>query len=157
KNGSGKWTKPPFQSRFPSHLARSNVVTTWSSHAAAVEAVRDDEADGVGFVLTGTNVVAIDLDHCRDPATGQIDAWAQAIVEQAGGAYVEATVSGTGLRVIGKGTGEETHTNYKIEGRDGAKIEIYRGAVRYITVSGIEMGHCAALSNIDALIDNLVA
>src|SRR5262249_38601578 len=39
----------------------------------------------------------------------------------------------------------------------GAKIEIYRGAVRYITVSGIEMGHCAALSNIDALIDNLVA
>jgi hypothetical protein len=68
KNGSGKWTKPPFQSRFPSGLARNNEATTWSSHADAVETVRDGKADGVGFVLTGTNVVAIDLDRCRDPA-----------------------------------------------------------------------------------------
>jgi hypothetical protein len=157
KNGSGKWTKPPFQSQFPHTLARNNEATTWSSHAAAAEAVTHGKADGVGFVLTETNVVAIDLDRCHDPATGKIDSWAQAIIDQADGAYVEITVSGTGLRVVGKGAGEKAHTNYKVEGRDGAKIEIYRGAVRYITVSGVEIGHCAALSNIDALIDNLVA
>jgi hypothetical protein len=34
--------------------------------------------------------------------------------------------------------------------------EIYRRAVRYITVSGVEIGHCAASPNIDALIDDLV-
>jgi hypothetical protein len=157
KNGSGKWTKPPFQSQFPSRLARNNVAATWSSHAAAVEAVKNGEGDGIGFVLTGTDIVAIDLDHCRDPKTGQIDPWAQAIIDQAAGSYVEITVSGTGLRVIGKGAGAETHTNYKIEGQDGAKVEIYRGAVRYITVSGLEIGHCIALPKIDALIDKLVA
>jgi hypothetical protein len=119
--------------------------------------VKSGHADGIGFVLTDTDIAAIDLDHCRDSATGQIDPWAQAIIDQADGAYVEITVSGTGLRVVGTGAGEKAHTNYKVEGRDGAKIEIYRGAVRYITVSGEEIGHCAALSNIDALIDNIVA
>src|SRR5690242_19486643 len=48
KNGSGKWTKPPFQARFPSRLASNNMIATWSSHAAAIEAVRDREADGLG-------------------------------------------------------------------------------------------------------------
>jgi hypothetical protein len=157
KNGSGKWTKPPFQSQFPSRLARNNVVATWSSHHAAVKAVKKGEGDGIGFVLTGTDIVAIDLDHCRDPATGEINPWAQAIIDQAAGSYVEITVSGTGLRVIGTGAGAETHTSYKIEGQDGAKVEIYRGAVRYITVSGLEIGHCIALPKIDAVIDKLVA
>jgi primase-polymerase (primpol)-like protein len=121
KNGSGKWTKPPFQSQIPSRLARNNVVATWSAHAAAVEAVKNGEGDGVGFVLTGTDIVAIDLDHCRDPAAGEIDPWAQAVIDQAAGSYVEITVSGTGLRVIGRGAGAETHTNYKIEGQDAPR------------------------------------
>jgi hypothetical protein len=108
-------------------------------------------------VLTGTDIVAIDLDHCRDPATGEIDPWAEAIIHQAAGCYVEITVSGTGLRVIGTGAGAETHTNYKIEGQDRARIEIYRGAVRYITISGLQIGRCSMLQKIDALVDNLVA
>jgi putative DNA primase/helicase len=83
KNGGGKWTKPPFQSQFPSCLARNNLVATWSSHAAAVEVVKNGEGDGIGFVLTGTDIVAIDLDHCRDPATGEINPWAQAIIDKA--------------------------------------------------------------------------
>ena len=157
ENGSGKWTKPPFQSRFPSRFASNNSSASWSSHAAAVEAVRQREADGVGFALTGTEVVAIDLDHCHNPATGKIDPWAQTILEKAPDSYVEITVSGTGLRIIGKGVGEAAHTNSKVVGQDGAKIEIYRRAVRYITVSGVEIGHCTALPNIDALIDDLIA
>ena len=137
-------------------MARNNAEATWSSYAAAVAAVKAGEADGVGFALTGTDIAAIDLDHCRDPATGEIELWAQAIIDQTN-SYVETTVSGTGLRVIGMGSGEETHTNYKVEGRNGAKIEIYRHAVRYITISALEIGHCAALSNIDSQIDNLIA
>ena len=77
--------------------------------------------------------------------------------DQAPGAYCEITVSGTGLRLIGRGTGEKTHTNYKIEeGRQGAKLEIYRRAVRYITVSGLQIGTCAELPTIDTLIDSLI-
>ena len=156
KNGSGKWTKPPFQSKFPTRMARNNAEATWSSHADAVDALKQGEADGVGFALTGSNIAAIDLDHCRDAATGEIDPWARAIIDNTA-SYVEITVSGTGLRVIGTCSGTEAHTNYKIEGRDGAKIEIYRRAVRYITISGLEIGHCVALSNIDDLIDSLIA
>ena len=115
------------------------------------------EADGIGFVLTGTDFAAIDLDHCRDPATGKIDDWAQAIIDKAAAAYCEITVSGTGLRLIGTGTGEKTHTSYKVEGAwDGAKLEIFRRAVRYITVSGLQIGACSELTNIDDLIDDLV-
>jgi hypothetical protein len=156
-NGSGKWTKPPFQSRYPSDNARSNAASTWSPLADAVEAVRNGAADGIGFVLTDTDIAAIDLDHCRDPMTGEIDPWAQEVIDMAAGAYVEITVSGTGVRVIGRGTDAKTHKNYKISGREGAKIEFYRGAVRFITVSGLEISHCVALPNIDALIDDLVA
>jgi len=155
KNDSDKWTKPPFQSEFPSRMARNNAEATWSSHAAAVEAVKHGEADGIGFALTGTDIAAIDLDHCRDPATGEIYSWAKAIIDNTA-SYVEVTVSGTGLRVIGTGSGEEIHTNYKIERLNGAKIEIYRRAVRYITISDLEISHCDALSNIDDLIDSLI-
>jgi hypothetical protein len=156
-NGSGKWTKPPFQSRCPSDNARNNAASTWSSLADSVEAVRNGVADGIGFVLTDTDIAAIDLDHCRDPLTSEIDPWAQEVIDMAAGAYVEITVSGTGVRVIGRGTGNKIHKNYKVEGREGARIEFYRGAVRFITVSGAEISHCTGLPNIDALIDDVLA
>jgi hypothetical protein len=157
ENGGGKWTKPPFQSRSPSDYARNNAVSTWSSLADAVETAQNGAADGIGFVLTDTDIAAIDLDHCCDPVTGEIDRWAQEIIDMAAGAYVEITVSGVGARIIGKGTGAKTHKNYKVKGREGAKIELYRRAVRFVTVSGAEISQCAVLPNIDALIDNLVS
>jgi hypothetical protein len=40
-------------------------------------------------------------------------------------------------------------------GREGAKVELYRKAVRYITVSGQQIGECNELPNIDDLIDHL--
>lgn len=157
KSGRDKWTKPPFQSQHPSRTARNNDGATWSPYGAAVDAVKAGEADGIGFVLTETDFAAIDLDHCRDPITGNVDDWAQAVIDQAAGAYCEITISGTGLRVIGYGTGQKTHTSYKIDnGRSGAKVEIFRRAVRYITVSGLQIGACSELTNIDGLIDNVV-
>jgi primase-polymerase (primpol)-like protein len=122
KNGSGKWTKPPFQARFPDRLAKNNDPATWSSHAEAAQAVKQGKGDGIGFALTGTEVAAIDLDHCRDPETAVIDAWALAIIDRAPEAYIEVTVSGCGLRIIGTARGNETHTKYKIEGRIVAGI-----------------------------------
>ena len=129
-NGS-KWTKPPLQPRSPNRRAKNNDPATWSSHAEAAHVVQERLAHGIGFVLTGTEIAAIDLDHCRDSETGAIDGWAQAIIDRASDAYIEVTVSGSGLRVVGTATGKVTHTRYKVSGHNGAGIELYRRAVRY--------------------------
>ena len=131
RGDSGKWTKPPLQARFPHRRAKNNDPATWSSHAEAAHVVQERLAHGIGFVLTGTEIAAIDLDHCRDSETGAIDAWAQAIIDRASDAYIEVTVSGSGLRVVGTATGKVTHTRYKVSGHNGAGIELYRRAVRY--------------------------
>ena len=156
KNGK-EWTKPPFRADSPSELAANNNPATWTTHHAAVAAVLAGKAHGIGFVLTNTNIGAVDLDKCRDPETGKVDAWAQKILDQASSAYVEVTVSGTGLRIIGIACGAAVHRKFNLKAdRERAAIEVYRGAVRYITVSGLQIGNCHELPNIDALIDDLV-
>ena len=154
---NGAWTKPPFRADNPGRHASNNDPATWASRHDAVAAVLAGKADGIGFSLFDTDIGAADLDHCRDAVTGKIDRWAQAIIDRAPGAYVEITVSGTGLRIIGTTNGPAVHTNFKIAGRDGARIELYRKAVRYITVSGVEVGRCTKLPNIDTLIDGIIA
>ena len=109
KNGAGKWTKPPRMPRDPSRNARSNDPTTWDTYETALATVTAGNADGVGYMLLGSDVGAGDLDHCRDPETGAIDQWAEALSAEADGAYREVTVSGSGLRVIGRVNGPEAH------------------------------------------------
>src|SRR5262245_14676750 len=157
RNGKDKWTKPPLYAPEPVHRAANNRPDTWSAHRAAVKAVLGGRANGIGFVLTDTDVAAVDIDKCRDPETGAIDSWAQQSLDAAPNSYREITVSGTGLRIIGTAKGTETHRRFSVAGREGAGIEVYRKATRYITVSGLEQGRCAKLVNIDALIDNIVA
>jgi hypothetical protein len=158
RNGKDKWTKPPLYAPEPVRRAANNRPDTWSTHHAAVKAVLGGRADGVGFVLTNTNVAAIDIDKCRDPKSGVIDAWAQQILDAAPNSYREITVSGTGLRIIGTGKEETAHRRFPVvAGREGAGIEVYRHATRYITISGLEQGRCSKLVNIDALIDGIVA
>lgn len=54
---------------------------------------------GLGVVLTESDpFVAIDLDSCRDPATGDVDEEAQATVDRLD-SYTEVSMSGTGLHV----------------------------------------------------------
>jgi len=151
----GKWTKPPFRSDSPEQFAKTDDPETWSDRRAAVSAVLGGRANGIGFALTGTDIAAIDLDKCRNPVTQQIADWAQAIIAAVPDAYCEITVSGEGLRVIGIASGPQVHRAFNIS--DGARVEIFRKAVRYITVSGLEIGNCAKLPNIDHLIDTLIA
>ena len=107
-------------------------------------------------MLTDSEIAAIDLDHCRDAETGAIDDWAADLISRVPGAYIEVTASGGGLRIIGRGAGAKLHRRFKIEGaQDGAAIELYRKATRYITVSGLEVGTCDELPNIDDLLDSL--
>src|SRR5262249_27864660 len=101
ENANWKWTKPPRRVDEPSRNASTSDPTTWGTYEQAVAQVRDGKADGIGFALKGRNIGGVDLDHCRDPATGQIAAWADDYVRRFPGAYVEATVSGKGLRILG--------------------------------------------------------
>ena len=149
------YTKPPFCTVDPTRHATSNDPNTWGAHSTAVNAVRAGKADGVGFVLTGTDIAAIDLDKCRDSETAALAPWARKILDMARNAYCEVTVSGTGLRIIGIATGPEVHRAFNLDG--GGRIEIFRRATRYITVSGLELSDCTELPNIDRLIDDLVA
>ena len=67
------------------------------------------KASGIGFALTGTEIGAIDLDHCRDPETGAIDAWAQELLDAAPNCLSrDHGFCGAGLRIIGiaKGTAQ---------------------------------------------------
>jgi primase-polymerase (primpol)-like protein len=88
---------------------------------------------GIGFVVTRHDpFVGIDLDDCRDPQTGAIEAWARQIVDHFD-SLTEITPSETGLRIW-----ITTHDGLLPGGEQGrrkGRIEIY-GAGRFFTVTG---------------------
>jgi hypothetical protein len=152
KNKTGKLTKVPYQAQRPDVKASSKDPTTWSDYQTAVEAAIAAQADGIGFILTGTEIAAFDLDDCRKKETGEIAAWALKLVERAG-SYTEVTVSGTGLRIIGTGTGPEVHR--KLNAEDGGSLECYRKATRYIAMTG-EIFKDLPMANIDTVMNEVV-
>jgi primase-polymerase (primpol)-like protein len=119
----GRWTKPPYRADSPAQFARTDDPTTWCSFQTATDTVAAGQADGIGFMLKGSGIAAIDLDHCRDAAAGTIDDWAADIVSRVPGAYTEVTASGCGLRVLGLGMGAELHRKFAIDG-NGAAVEL---------------------------------
>jgi hypothetical protein len=158
KGGGGKWTKPPYQTKYPDRPAKSNDPAIWGSHSDADDVVNAGAADGIGFALLGSDISAVDLDHCRNAETGAVTPWAEAIRAEAGGAYCEITVSGQGLRILGRGNGPETHRKFTFDRKTGAGIELYRNTARYITISGLELGGpCRELPPLDDFIDKLLA
>ena len=157
KGGGGRWTKPPYQTRYPKEPAKSNDPATWGRHQDAVAAVTAGAADGIGFMLKDASVGAVDLDHVRDPDTGELVGWAEALSAEANGAYCEPTVSGSGLRLIGVARGSEIHRKFTFDRATGAGVELYRNCARYITISGLQLGECSELPVIDGLLDTLFA
>jgi primase-polymerase (primpol)-like protein len=149
-----KWTKPPFTACEQLYPAKNNDPTTWAPYSKAIEILERSNGamDGIGFVLPYTPFDVVDLDHCLDSKTGKADEWAKTWIDAANGAYVERTPSGEGLRIIGLGAGTKLHRKWKVEGaREGAAIEIYRNAERYITITGAQIGECKELEPIDLL------
>jgi AAA domain len=100
--------------------------TTYVNAAARIAELK---LSGVGFVLTlGCGLIGVDLDNCRNPDTGEIAEWAQAIIDLAE-TYAEISPSGKGVRVWIKG---ELASAIICE---RAGIEIYSGG-RYLTFTG---------------------
>jgi hypothetical protein len=144
-NGNWKWTKPPRRVDDPSRNASTSDPTTWGTYEQAVAQVRDGRADGIGFALKDRNIGAVDLDHCRDPVTGQIAAWADDYVRRFPGAYVEATVSGKGLRILGTSALESFAPKFKLNSGNGAAVELFSNSHHYLTLSCNEIGGCTEL------------
>jgi predicted P-loop ATPase len=151
----GKWTKPPYRADEPNRPAKSNDPNTWSTYEQALTCFKAGHVDGIGFALLGSDIAASDLDHVRDSATGTLVPEAEEILDEVNGAYVEVTVSGAGLRIIGAAKGPRLQRKFPL-GENGSAIEFYRDTERYITISGLELGGpCPKLPPIDDEIDSL--
>jgi primase-polymerase (primpol)-like protein len=83
--------------------ARSDNPQTWASRGEAETWVVCNAGAGVGLMFTaieeGLHLGGIDLDTCRDPETGHIEAWADDIIRRFK-TYAEISPSGTGVKLF---------------------------------------------------------
>jgi hypothetical protein len=114
-------------------LASTTDSTTWGTFDFAYELYDGNGYgpsgyDGIGFVFSsGDPFAGIDLDDCRDPETGDIEPWAQEIINGFVG-YKEVSPSGKGIHIIVRGKVKDALK------RD--EIEIY-SMERYFTITGV--------------------
>lgn len=77
---------------------------TWATFDDAARAVASSQFHGIDFVFSATDPFAgIDLDGCRNPDTGELAEWAQAIIADLD-SYTEVSPSKTGVKIIVRGT-----------------------------------------------------
>ena len=149
---NGKRTKVPYQAAKPNRKAKTTDPRTWSDYATAVAA--EHLADGIGFCLQDSAIASFDLDKCRNPETCELHRWAAAFVARAA-SYTEITPSGTGLRIIGFGSGDKVHRKQDVI--DDVSLESYRKAERYICMTGDMLPDVpAVLADLDAVMDEIV-
>jgi putative DNA primase/helicase len=121
----GKPTKVPYIAG-GSGKASSTDSLTWRSFEEAVQALETGRYNGIDFVFSsGDPFAGIDLDDCRDPETGELEEWAEKIVENFGG-YAEVSQSGTGVHIIIKG---------KAPNKKRGKVEAY-SLERFFAMTG---------------------
>ena len=125
-----RWTKHPYNPR-SGKKASSTDLLTWSAFECVFGAYEAGGYDGVGFVLcSGDPFTGIDLDGCRNPATGEMAAWAEEIVRYFD-SYTELSPSGMGVHVLVKA---KAPASLKRSG-----LEIY-STERYLTMTGHVVG-----------------
>ena len=124
-----KWNKPPVNPKTGRNASSTNPVT-WGTFQQAIDYYdkhKQNGCGGIGFVFTEADEFAgVDLDHCRDPETGEIEEWAQAIIEKLN-SYSEVSPSNRGVKIFVKGK--------LLAGKKKGNIEAYNRG-RYFTVTG---------------------
>lgn len=105
-----KYTKTPVNAR-TGKGAMSNNPSTWSSFDEAFAALATDRSlAGLGFFL-GDGFTGVDVDHCYN----WLDGWsalAQSVQATVPG-YAEISPSGTGLKIITRGTIPQSKADHK--------------------------------------------
>lgn len=126
--GKAKPAKAPCQPR-NGYPARSDRPSTWGTYAQTLARYQHGGWHGLGFVFSAADpYCGIDLDHCRDPETGEMAYWAQQIVD-ALDSYTEVSPSGRGVHILLRATLPD-HV-----GRKQGAVEVY-STERYFTVTG---------------------
>jgi putative DNA primase/helicase len=124
KKDGAKAPKVPRQ-RSGQH-AKSNDPSTWSAFNEVTPVL--DGFDGINFAFKKENRLSCaDIDHCRNPETGEIAEWALEIIERIG-SYTEVSYSGTGVHIVFRG--EPLAHGYK-----SGDIEVYSDA-KFISMTG---------------------
>ncbi|MFC1969077.1 AAA family ATPase [Chloroflexota bacterium] len=135
----GKQTKIPYRADGKG-LASTTDAKTWASYEADIKAYAAGGYDGIGFVFTAKDpFTGIDLDYCRNPQTGEIEAWAKTVIDSIN-SYTEITPSGAGLHIILK-------AKLPPGGNRRGDVEMYDKA-RYFTITG---------NHIDGTLDTIEA
>ncbi len=126
----GRPVKPPYRPSDRERRADVMDPATWGTYEEALKA--SGGGGGVGFVLTeGDPYALVDLDGCRNPETGELEASAAAVVGLLD-SYTEVSPSGKGLHVWVK-------ARIPGERRRSGELEMYDRA-RYVTVTGRVVG-----------------
>lgn len=138
-NGQKVWAKMPVT--VDNDPASSVDAKTWTTYDEVCDAlIMGTGFDGIGLVL-GADIQGIDLDDCRDPATGELTELAQEVLDRVEG-YAEVSPSGTGIKVFARTNLDGSRTKKE------AGVELYREG-RYFTVTG----HQVATSRLDTVND----
>lgn len=121
--------KIPYIASAPGMKASSMDPDTWASFEQAQTAYEEGGFSGVGFVLNGDGVVAVDIDKCVFDKAPVPEA--MQLMAELGCEYVEYSPSGSGLRGFGFGP-----TIKGVRGKlNSLHVELYSTG-RYLTVTG---------------------
>ena len=139
----GKYTKTPYD---PVHARPSQTAV--APFTDAINGYNQKKFDGIGFQLTDSGLVCIDIDDCLGDNGEPNDTAAQILSKTPPDTYVELSPSRHGLHIWGRG----------VKRNDDCKsqqlhVELYDKA-RYITVTGKKLdGYASQIGNIQAVID----
>lgn len=148
RTGAPRATKVPLDVRTGRNASATNPAT-WAPYAAAVDFAQL-HGRGIGYVFSADDgFTGVDLDHCRDPHSGSIAAWAHAVIELLD-SYTEGSPSGTGIKIFVGGKLQDA------SGRRRGPVEIYSRA-RFFTVTGARLPEAPrAILDRQAQLDALV-
>jgi putative DNA primase/helicase len=110
--------------------AKTSDPSTWTTFDAASAGI--ERFDGLGIVL-GDGLTGVDLDHCRNPETGELAEWATSALHCLS-SYTEVSPSGTGLHILCFGSLPAGFRNRRALPH-GGRIELYDSG-RYFTFTG---------------------
>ena len=154
----GDETKVPFSVN--GKPAKANDPTTWSQYVVACEKYDAGGFDGIGYEFSADDpYCGIDLDGCRNQATGEVAKWARVIIERLN-TYAEISPSQSGIKlfIVGKlpcGGRKRSLDEPRVSDKAPA-IEVYdRG--RYFAVTGVRFGEQAELRAAQAELDDLLS
>ncbi|UUX60160.1 hypothetical protein [Glutamicibacter halophytocola] len=98
------------------NLASVNASEGWTTYSDAKSSAA---GVGMGFVLDGSGIGVIDLDHAFDSA-GTLHPWAAEVLDANPGTFTELSQSGNGIHIWGH---MAPRRGQRL--RDGRNIEIY--------------------------------